>query len=143
MRGCAPAWKPRPDGDLTFVRDGSLVELEEPCRWERADCLRVVLSGRTVDRQLRRAWHVSSARFEIRRIRWLRDERLAAVVRRRARTGADFLAVFSGSRLVRVAVPERFAAAPCRPRRVPLRYPDGRKIFAFRGCSDVAVPAPS
>jgi hypothetical protein len=101
LRGCAPAWKPPPDSDLTFVRDGTVVELEEPCRWERADCLRVVLSQRSLDTQMHGAWRLQRTTFEVRRMHWVTRDRLVAVVRRRARSGADFVAVFANGRLVR------------------------------------------
>jgi hypothetical protein len=90
---CAPAWKP--NGTLTFVRDGEVLRLEALCGNGDPSCERVALSRADLRRAL--------AGFSLPRIReiaWLSNTRVLAVVGI-GRGGAerDLVALFEGKRL--------------------------------------------
>jgi len=88
--GCAPAWTP--DGRLTAVRDGELVEL-------RRRGSRVLLSRRDVARALARdPWAFADPR--VREAAWLDDDLVAVVVSDPGREKDDVIALFRGRRLV-------------------------------------------
>lgn len=91
--GCAPAW--RPDGALTVVRGGEVVDLDladppaEP---------RVLLSRSDLARAFGGSpWNLQDAR--VRELAWL-DETLLAAIVRDGEDGDDLLAVFRNGRLV-------------------------------------------
>jgi hypothetical protein len=88
--GCAPAW--RPDGSMTYIRRGAIVQFP---RTGRALVLRSRSQlGRALESQpeLRglSGWHA-------RRVAWLSPARFAVVASNRSRT---VLAVFSGRRII-------------------------------------------
>lgn len=88
--GCAPSWTP--NGRLTAVRDGELVEL-------RRAGSRVLLSRQDVARALPNApWAFIAPR--IREAAWLEDDLVAVVVSDPGREDDDVLALFRGRRLV-------------------------------------------
>ena len=94
FRGCAPAW--RPDGTLTFVRDGEVVALVR-CRGD-FPCTRVLLSRRDVRAALARdPW--AFTRPAVREVAWLRGGAFAVLVRDAVQK-LDVIAVFRGRRLV-------------------------------------------
>ena len=84
LRGCAPAW--RPDGELTFIRNGDVVTSQ----------------GEVLVRDLTRAghpWFSSRRPVTVRALAWLTGTRLAAILRGRRRFGDHNLLVFAeGSR---------------------------------------------
>jgi len=89
-RGCAPAWTP--DGRLTAVRDGEVVELRE-------DGSSVLLSRRDLARALaREPWAFADPRA--REVAWFDDDLVAVVVSDPGRENDDVLALFRGRRLV-------------------------------------------
>ena len=85
FRGCAPAW--RPDGELTFVRDGDVV----------------TAGGEVLVHDLARAgrpWFSSRRPVTVRALAWLTQTRLAAILRGRSRFGGHELLVFAEGRRV-------------------------------------------
>jgi hypothetical protein len=84
--GCAPAWKP--NGALTFLRDGEVLTAPSSCFGRIDECARVSLSKRDI----RRGLPASETRAALREIAWLDATRMAAILR----GGADFVAVFEG-----------------------------------------------
>jgi hypothetical protein len=83
FRGCAPAW--RPDGELTFVRDGDVV----------------TAGGEVLVRDLTRAGHPWFSRrrpVTVQALAWLTETRLAAILRGRSRFGGHELLVFAEGR---------------------------------------------
>ena len=83
LRGCAPAW--RPDGELTFIRDGDVVTAD----------------GEVLVRDLARAgrpWFSSRRPVRVRALAWLTETRLAAILRGRSRFGGHDLLVFAEGR---------------------------------------------
>jgi hypothetical protein len=89
LAGCAPAW--RPDGRLTFVRNGDVVELREPCA-SIQPCLAVV---------------VPRSRFpgRIIELAWLGPTRLAALVQGSGGPLDRSIAIVDGGRLVSAPPP--------------------------------------
>jgi hypothetical protein len=86
FRGCAPAW--RPDGTLTAVRDGAVVELASS---------RVLLSRSGLGGAFSQAGWVRLD-YTVEEIAWLDSETLVAVVRAGAR-GPELLTVLRKGRL--------------------------------------------
>jgi hypothetical protein len=83
LRGCAPAWKP--DGELTFIRDGDVVTSR----------------GEVLVRDLARAgypWFSSRRPVTIRALAWLTETRLAAILSGRGPYGTGDLLVFAEGR---------------------------------------------
>ena len=83
LRGCAPAW--RPDGELTFIRNGDVVTSR----------------GQVLVRDLARAgrhWFSSREPVTVRALAWLTETRLAAILRGRSRFGGHDLLVFAEGR---------------------------------------------
>jgi hypothetical protein len=83
LSGCAPAW--RPDGELTFIRDGDVV----------------TAGGEVLVRDLARAGHPWFSRrrpVTVRALAWLTETRLAAILRGRSRFGGHELLVFAEGR---------------------------------------------
>jgi hypothetical protein len=105
-RGCGPAWKP--DRSVTFVQDGSIRRFA-PCPGDPEPgpllCSKPVLTRAELARQLTGAfWPVARPRFK--ELRWLDDERFAAVVQGRTpEERVDFLALFDRGKLVGDPVP--------------------------------------
>ncbi len=94
FRGCAPAW--RPDGTLTFVRDGEVVALV-PCA-RTVPCTRVLLSRRDLRAALARdPW--AFTRPSVREVAWLRRGAFAVLVRDAVQK-LDVMAVFRRRKLV-------------------------------------------
>jgi hypothetical protein len=94
VHGCAPAW--RPDGELTFVRDGELARLSDCGRPE--PCTDVVVSRAGLERAVGRdPWAFGHPAFQ--EVAWLDDRTFAAVVRDERRHEA-LIALFSRSRFV-------------------------------------------
>jgi hypothetical protein len=100
-RGCSAAWKP--DGTVTFVRDGEIRRFVG-CRDDPPSapliCSEPVLTRVELARRLPEAlWRHAFPR--IRELRWLDDLRLAAVVQSRTpEEWVDFLVLFDRGRLV-------------------------------------------
>jgi hypothetical protein len=94
FRGCAPAW--RPDGTLTFVRDGEVVALA-PCARD-PECVRALLSRRDLRAALGRDPWAFTRPF-VREVAWLRRGAFAVLVRD-AVQNLDVIAVFRRGRLV-------------------------------------------
>ena len=94
--GCAPAWKP--DGDLTAVHGGELVDVAFTPRGVVARPPRVLV-GRADIRRVFTGPPWGFAAPAVREAAWLDDERVALIVGDRV-TGEDALAVFAGRRLV-------------------------------------------
>ena len=91
FEGCAPAWKP--DGELTFVRDGNVMTVPRSCTRSINACSSVALSKQEIRRSLET---VSGLRSPVlREIAWLDASRMAAILRDRG----DFVVVFEGRRL--------------------------------------------
>ena len=91
FEGCAPAWKP--DGELTFVREGNVMTVPRSCARSIDACASVALSQREIRRSLESVPGVRSPVLQ--EIAWLDDSRMAAILRDRG----DFVAVFEGRRL--------------------------------------------
>ena len=144
--GCAPAW--RPDGTLTYVRDGELVQSTVPrgrrvllSREDVARAVDGVLIGPRAGNEFRAVaayGQLPGATRSLKEVAWLDDERLAAIVRIQApgHDPLDFLVVFRGR--VRVGPPplfgERLWGLEANPRG------DGVAVFrAARGAPSVAV----
>jgi hypothetical protein len=111
FRGEAPAF--RPDGTLTFLRNGQLFELTGYCRPRRKVpwCERLLLSRSDLLEPL--ADEASSAR--VKEIAWFSQTRLAAVL---AFEQEDMVAVYEGRRLLDlVGVGWRFSELSVSPRR--------------------------
>jgi hypothetical protein len=86
FEGCAPAWKP--DGTLTFMRQGRLVELVKGCtRPDPVDCLRRTPRMEPPD--------------AIRELAWMTDERFAMLLDGREGVEAIFLSAAGGGRFAR------------------------------------------
>jgi hypothetical protein len=99
-RGCAPAWKP--DGTLTFVRDGG-VRRFVPCPRDPPSspllCSEPVLTPAQLARELRGPGWRNGPR--IKELAWLDDERFAAIVQGSPNDSwYDHLALFDRGRLV-------------------------------------------
>ncbi len=93
LPGCAPAYKP--NGTLTFVRDGGVLALG---RCGDGVCSRDVLTRGDVRRIFGRLpW--SFAAPAVREVAWLTDRRYAVIVHDN-RTGLDAVAVLQGKRFV-------------------------------------------
>jgi hypothetical protein len=106
--GCAPAW--RPDGSMTYIRRGAIVQFP---RTGRAQVLRSASQLAGALEQLPalrgvRGWHAS-------RVAWLSPARFAVLASNRSRT---VLAVFSGRRIVALQdqVPSRVTELRGSPR---------------------------
>lgn len=99
--GCAPAWKPT--GELTFIREGSVMAVPRSCSGSVDDCARALLSPRDVQRGLPKL--VGGRPWSVREIAWLDETTLAAIVRGTAGTGGfrrrtAVIRVFKGRRPV-------------------------------------------
>lgn len=81
--GCAPAWKP--NGDLTFVRDGDVRTPEGDVLIE--DVARFALP-----------WFSDPTRVTVRELGWLTNTRLVAVVRGPRTAGGDVILVLQGEK---------------------------------------------
>ena len=93
--GCAPSWKP--NGILTALRDGAVVELHVR-RGRRALVPRLLVSRRALARALSRApWRLRRPQFQ--ELAWLSNARFAAVVSDVA-SGEDILAIFERGRFL-------------------------------------------
>ena len=132
FEGCAPAWKP--DGTLTFVWRGRLVELVKGCtRPDPVDCLR----GTPVRS------HPGKA---IRELAWLDDERVAVLVDGRGRVRSVFIYEAGLRRAgLGISFPGLSYLHPLGGRRAVVRSgtpPDGGIFFAFdqRGVFENDVP---
>ena len=140
--GCAPAWKP--NGVLTVVRDGELVELDLRGRTRRL-VSRVLVSRRHLARDLTGPpWAFLDPR--IREAAWLSDDLAAVVVSDPALERDDVLALYRGRRLIG-APPfpyERLSGLRVSPRgsfvaaRVGL--PPGGLVLVDRRAELVAIP---
>jgi hypothetical protein len=101
FEGCAPAFKP--DGELTFVRDGDVMTVPRSCTRTINACGQVVLTRRDIRRAFAELAGEPPARESVREIAWLDESRLGAIVRRAVGSGADrrtldFVVVFEGRR---------------------------------------------
>lgn len=121
--GCAPAW--RPDGAISYIRRGSIVEFPRTGRAE------VVRSHEQLARALERrlgpgAWHLRS-------VAWLGPTRFAVVA---ARGGHAALVVFSGRRITSSStrIPPMVTELRASPRGayVVLRTPRGLYLYDVR-----------
>lgn len=140
--GCAPAWKP--DGTLTIVRDGELVQVRVAGRI-RPLRTRVLVSRGDIARRLAGPpWGFVTPL--IREAAWLTDDLVATVVSDPATERDDVLALFRGRRFVG-APPfpyERLSALRVSPRgsfvaaRVGL--PPGGLVVVDRRGDLVAIP---
>jgi hypothetical protein len=97
--GCAPAWKP--DGELTFVRDGEVMSVPRSCMRSIDACAEVALSRKDIRAAFVELGRDPPSREMVREIAWLDDTRLGAVVRRTVGSGGDrrtldFVVVFEG-----------------------------------------------
>jgi hypothetical protein len=97
--GCAPAWKP--DGELTFVRDGEVMTVPRSCTRSIDACAEVALSRKDIRAAFVELGRDPPSREVVREIAWLDDTRLGAVVRRTVGSGGDrrtldFVVVFEG-----------------------------------------------
>jgi hypothetical protein len=92
FEGCAPAWKP--DGELTFVRDGNVMTVPRSCARPIDACASVALSHREIRRSLESVPGVRSPVLQ--EIAWLDNSRMAAILRD---DRGDFVAAFEGRRL--------------------------------------------
>lgn len=112
FRGESPAF--RPDGPLTFVRDGQVLELTGYCRPRRSVpwCERVLLTNR----ELLRPLEDGSSRPVVKDIAWLTPTRLAVVL---GFEEEDMIALYEGSDLVDLVpgVGGRFTELTVSPRR--------------------------
>ena len=91
-RGCGQAWKP--DGTVTFVRDGEVRRFTRCPGDEQGTpllCSKPVLTRASLASQLFGAWRVKE-------LSWLDDRRFAAIIRER---GFDNLAIVDRGRVVR------------------------------------------
>lgn len=83
LRGCAPAW--RPDGELTFVRDGDVR----------------TAGGEILVRNIARAgrpWFSARHPVTVRAMAWLTNTRVAVVLAGRRRFAGDVMVVFEGAK---------------------------------------------
>ena len=124
--GCAPAW--RPDGSMTYIRRGSIVQFP---RTGRALVLR---SREQLSRALERAPALrGSSGWRAKRVAWLGPGRFAIVASAGAKT---ILAVFSGRRIVavRTSVPSAVMElrASSRGNYLVLRTPSGLRVYDGR-----------
>ena len=135
LDGCSPAWSPR--RELTFLKRGEIVAVDDTCPLPAEPCFRGILSRDAIQRQLRAAGLVSrSERFLVREIGWLGSETLALVVRPQGDVPTDFAAVFVDGRL-RPAKDASISLAD----RAFTRSPDGRwtarasrnSVYVFSG----------
>jgi hypothetical protein len=112
FRGDEPAYKP--DGTLTFVRNGEVVELTGYCRPRRKApwCERVLLTSRDLFGSLRAP--IESA--DVKEIAWLTPTRLVAVL---ALGDEELIAVYDGRELIRTPrdLGGRFTEISVSPRR--------------------------
>jgi hypothetical protein len=124
--GCAPAW--RPDGSMTYIRHGAIVQFP---RTGRAQVLRNAsqLAGALERLPTLRGlsgWHAS-------RVAWLGPARFAVLASTRSRT---VLAVFSGRRIVafKSRVPSRVTELRGSPRGnyVVLGTANGVRVYGAR-----------
>ena len=125
-RGCGAAWKP--DGTLTFVQDGSVRRFVR-CPDDRPAaplrCSRPVFTRTELARQLRGVpW--SGYGLSIKELRWLDNERFAAIMRARSAGGAsDYLVIVERGRLVREPIFAYADLGSIRP------SPTGRLVAAY------------
>lgn len=114
--GCAPAW--RPDGSLTYIRRGTIVEFP---RTGRAQDL---LTSAQVADALGRGWHAD-------RLAWLGPDRVVVAASSHARA---VLAVFTGKRVVARIPVELGLDLRASPRGsfVVARGSDGLRIYDAR-----------
>ncbi len=103
FEGCAPAWKP--NGELTFVRDGQVLSVPRSCTGTIDECARVALPRGTIRRAVSSLGRDPPAREVVREIAWLDDARLGVIVRRTVGSGdsrrtLDFVVVFDGRRFL-------------------------------------------
>jgi hypothetical protein len=99
--GCAPAWKP--SGELTFIRDGSVITVPRSCSGTVDVCARAVLTPEDFQGGLPAL--AGGRPWAAREIAWLDETTVAAIVRGTARSGGfrrttDVIAVFEGRRPV-------------------------------------------
>jgi hypothetical protein len=101
-RGCGAAWKP--DDTLSFIQDGnvrSFVRCPHDGATAPLRCSRSVFTRAELARQLRGVpW--SGYKLSIKELRWLDNERFAAIMKARSAGGAsDYLVIVERGRLVR------------------------------------------
>jgi hypothetical protein len=99
FEGCAPAWKP--DGELTFVRDGEVMTVPRSCTRSIDACARITLARADIRGALAELDRDPSVRESVHKIAWLDDTRVGAVVRRAVGSGddrrsLDLVVVFEG-----------------------------------------------
>jgi hypothetical protein len=101
LEGCAPAWKP--NGTLTFVRNGEVVDCGDGGR-----CERLALSRRDLRQALRRTSIERLFRtvaFRVREVAWFTNTRLGAIIREdyEGSPGRQLPIVLDGGRAVNPA----------------------------------------
>ncbi|MGH2996324.1 MAG: hypothetical protein ACRDM9_08415, partial [Gaiellaceae bacterium] len=136
FRGCAPAW--RPDGTLTAVRDGAVLELASS---------RVLLSRSDLaDAFSQAGW--TRLDYAVEEIAWLDSETLVAIVRA-GEQGRELLTVFRQGRLAATPLvdddlsalrtsPDGRSAAATGSGHVRVLALDGRRMALPRGAVGVA-----
>jgi hypothetical protein len=98
--GCSPAWKP--SGELTFLRESSVMVVPRACTGTVDECARAILTRKQIEDPL--APLLEPRPWTVREIAWLDETTVAAIVRGTVRAGSvrttpDFIAVFEGRRL--------------------------------------------
>jgi hypothetical protein len=97
--GCAPAWKP--SGELTFLRDGAVMEVPPSCTGTINECASAVLRQEDLQRGLPEL--VGGRPWEAHEIAWLDETTVAAVISGTAVSGGssrttETVRVFAGTR---------------------------------------------
>lgn len=101
--GCSPAWKPT--GELTFLRESSVMVVPRSCSGTVDECARAVLTREQIEVAL--ATLLEPRPWAVREIAWLDETNVAAIVRGTVRVGGvrstpDFIAVFEGPQLMKL-----------------------------------------
>jgi hypothetical protein len=133
-RGCEAAWKP--DGTVTFVRDGEVrrfVRCPGDARGSPLLCSEPILTRAELARQLRR-WGWASFGPGVKELVWLDSGSFAAIVEQRAREGADdSLALVDAGRLGAAPVGPYDELSGLTP------SPTGARVAAFETEHDTIV----
>lgn len=132
--GCAPAW--RPDGSMTYVRRGAIVQFPRTGRARvvrSRDQLALALEGVSALRRTK-GWRAT-------KVAWLGTTRFAIVAER---AGRAVLAVFAGRRIVALArVPRSVSELSASPRGTYLVLRVGGRLRVYRVARSALRPVGS